>query len=103
LRMLLRALGLLSVGNPGSTSPCGCERYRIARCLVSAVLAKIVDSRAVPGVRARGEAADLDENGLPCFRTQRICIQATAEKRLRYGPGAASFPISFAPGSIFPA
>src|ERR1700729_2347472 len=91
-------------GNPGSRSPCGCERYRLARCLVDEELAKIVDSRVAPGVRARGEAADLDEGSWSDSRLRRrIGIQATAEKRPRCGPGAVSSPTSSAPDLIFPA
>src|ERR1700722_6005194 len=99
----LSALDRSPAAGPWSKPPCGCERRRIARCLVSAELSRRVDSRAALSVRARDEAADLDEGGRAAFRPQRAGIQAIAEKRLQCGPRAAASPPSFAPDSIAPA
>lgn len=99
----LSALGWSPAAGPWSMSPCGCERCRSVRCLVSAELARRVDSLAAPSVRARGEAADLDEGGRGAFRPRRAGIQATAGKRLRCALRAAPSPPSFAPDSIAPA
>src|ERR1700730_11260782 len=92
----LSARGWSPAAGPWALSRCARERRRIARCLVSAELARRVDSRAALSVRARGEAADLDEGGRAAFRPRRAGIQATAETGLQCGPRAAPSPPSFA-------